>query len=460
MSVLLPLACLAILVISLFLQRDKAGSSPPAARWFFVLVTAGVTLFAARRFGEATEFPQLLIGFGLGAGAGILALLLDRLKPHESATIALAAGCASVVLLLNAKDVVNACLAIPVGAAMVAMLLPTRTGGLAAVVLSCVALSEVMGTFRQNSFVFPSAGPVIATAIAMLSLAGLAMEKMAPKFEKFWPPVAAVVCVGIAYATAIKYLQLESGWLALAIAPIAALLVFWLFAGEQGSDVFQLIVATIIWIALGTVAFGMAKGFGITLALVVSTTLLVALKSDRALITAGPLLALALHRVFREMHPEVARSLDIGQHYTLIGLAIGALIPLLPEEWLERLKGVGDVRAAASSALWVLIALATPALIGLFLAPKGLLGFVTGLAFSGFFGAMRLNTKPLVLGFSCGIGTLAILEYRWLGDVTSMTRDDKIHWFLYSAIGLCVIAAVLGLLGRSSRPAALASEAA
>jgi len=248
----------------------------------------------------------------------------------------------------------------------------------------------------------------------------------------------------------------------LAFAPVVALVAFWLQDSRENNESFLLIVVSIVWIGLATVAFGMAKGFGIALASAMGIGFLILLSSDKALVSAGPILALALHRVFREVHPDVAEAIDVGQHYALIGLALGALVPLLPEEWLERVRSAAVWRAALGSGLWTALGLTAPVLLALFLAPKGLLGFVTGLGFSGFFGAMRAQTKPVVLAFATGIGTLAVVEYGWIENLDAFTRDQKIHWFIWCAVGLLVFSGLIGLLGRQKAVAGsqMASEAA
>jgi hypothetical protein len=176
--------------------------------------------------------------------------------------------------------------------------------------------------------------------------------------------------------------------------------------------------------------------------------MLIVFRADRALVASGPLMALTLHRVFRAMHPDVSQSIDIGQHYALVGLCLGALIPLMPEEWLDSVRKAHTWRRSAGAILWVLVAFTTPALLALFLSPKGLLGFVTGLGLSGFFGALKSTTKPVVLALAGGLGTLSVAEYGWLEDVNNLPREDKIHWFLVSAVVLAMIAALFLLLSR------------
>ena len=108
------------------------------------------------------------------------------------------------------------------------------------------------------------------------------------------------------------------------------------------------------------------------------------LGEKRGLITCGPLFGLVLYRLFREAHVDASRALDLGQHYALMGFAIGAVLPALPERWWATkpsnaiLQGVGGL-------LWTAVWAGAPFLAALLLGPKGVVGFVAGVGFCTLF---------------------------------------------------------------------------
>lgn len=453
MNIALPFACLGIAVLSLTLRHQKP--STPTSTWILGAVLGLLVLIlgsVASRVGAPDQMSPIWIGLGLGALAVAVGALIDGWGPHASALLAIGAAAPAFVLALATTGLDSAALAASSEAGVAALVFRLRSSSLVALCVSGVCLAIVLGSHSDSSFVHPAGGVVLTAGMALVSIASATMSRITPKWDRIAPPFISFLILVIAYAASIRYLSLGPGWIGLCLAPVAALIAYWLASTEDSRpDAFGLLVSAAIWLGLATAAFGLTKSFGVSLALVLAIGTLISLNADRALVSVGPLLAVVLTQTFKAIHPDAARSVDVGQHYVLIGLVLGALLPLIPEEWLERVKPPGEWRRTAAVALWVAILCASPLLIGIYLAPRGLMGFVAGLGFSGFFGSLRSPVALTVPALSAGLGCLTIKTYGWMGDLANLPRNDKIHWIEVGAFCLIVAAAVFTALGMGQR---------
>ena len=180
------------------------------------------------------------------------------------------------------------------------------------------------------------------------------------------------------------------------------------------------------------------------------------LGEKRGLITCGPLFGLVLYRLFREAHVDASRALDLGQHYALMGFAIGAVLPALPERWWATkpsnaiLQGVGGL-------LWTAVWAGAPFLAALLLGPKGVVGFVAGVGFCTLFSVTGPAPSLLPLAAAAAAGGLASLTYGWISDLTDLTRDEKLHYVFVALVPLVVVGLVLSLIGFKKDPKPVAA---
>jgi hypothetical protein len=451
MNIALPFACLGIVIVSLALRHEKpSGSAPHPGSWLLLLVAVGASGAIAQHLGSP-RIGAIWMGLVAGAGAAAIAAAIDRWKPHVSALIALGAVAPASVLMF-APGAYSAALAASFGTGVAALVFRLKGPALVSTIASVVCLSSVIATQSDSSFALPWAGVAVTVGIALASLASAVLSRIVPNWDRLSPVFVACVIAAIAYAASIRYLSLGGGWIGLCLAPVAALIAYWLSATEDsGPDAFGLLVSAAIWMGLATAAYGLSKSFGVSLALVLAMGTLVALDTDRAIASSGPLLAIVLTQAFRAIHPDAARSIEVGQHYVLIGLVLGALVPLLPEQWLDRVKPPEGWRRSLAVAVWITTLAAVPLLVGIYLAPKGLLGFVAGLGLSGFFGGLRSPVTLTVPALSAGLCCLTFQTYSWMGDLTDLPRDDKVHWIEYGTIGLLVATVALIALGAGKK---------
>ena len=201
-------------------------------------------------------------------------------------------------------------------------------------------------------------------------------------------------------------------------------------------------VATVLWLGLATLAYGPARGFGMNVALFAGIAIPIALGRSRAVLSCAPLAALVFVRLFNQIHGRESGALDISQHYVLIGLTVGAILPAIYDEWQARAPRLPAVAAL----LWSILLVGIPVALTLLVEAKGLVGFIVGLGFGGLLLARRAGLTVQPLAITTGVGASAILVYGRMIDVDTVSRADKMHYVAYSAIAIALIAIPLGLL--------------
>jgi len=241
-----------------------------------------------------------------------------------------------------------------------------------------------------------------------------------------------VLLVGAALFGA-KYIDLQDALLlctgSVALAGLLA------FSQPDEPDVATTLVHAVVWLGVATVAFGMRKGFGMGLALASGAVTFIALNKQRALLAMGPLLGLVVYRVFREANLDATRSLDIGQHYALIGLLLGAMLPLLPGAMISKFK------AEAAGLAYAVSLIAVPVLVLALLDAKGVVGLVAGVGLSAVIAAIaKEDIEPFA-----GIGVLSgasLLAFPLAKSLLELTREDKVRW-MWIAIAIAVVVGLI-----------------
>jgi hypothetical protein len=132
----------------------------------------------------------------------------------------------------------------------------------------------------------------------------------------------------------------------------------------------------------------------------------------------------------------------------MIGIAIGALLPLLPLE-CGRNKSLANARAISATAVWLLILIGLPVASAILLGSKGAIGMVVGLSFAAVVEGLRGGASLAPTGISIGLGTITILSYSWLGDWTDLERGVKTRAVFVVAVILLVFAAALFGISRN-----------
>jgi hypothetical protein len=83
------------------------------------------------------------------------------------------------------------------------------------------------------------------------------------------------------------------------------------------------------------------------------------------------------------------------------------------------------------------------------LGEKGVTGFIIGLGVSAFLAGFRSERGLGVLATVGALGASIIVTYGHLGKLLDITRNEKVHYFGWSAATILVIGIVLWWLGQS-----------
>lgn len=239
-------------------------------------------------------------------------------------------------------------------------------------------------------------------------------------------------------------------WGILAGAIGAAFVVSWLLPDRPGQNPLRFLIAAVVWIALATIAFGLRRGYGMSLTMVGAVTMLAVLGNRRAILSLGPAMLIVCFRMFREANPASYQALDIGQHYAVIGLLLGAILPLLPIEWSRVPGALSTVKTAVAALIWLILAVAVLPAAGIFLAAKGLVGFAIGLGFAPIVEGLRGQASLLSLNLGTALASATVLTVGWLGDNLEKAREDKLGLLYWVAAGILLAGLVIaGLTPRT-----------
>jgi hypothetical protein len=233
-----------------------------------------------------------------------------------------------------------------------------------------------------------------------------------------------------------------------------AMIVAWLIPEAQESRSARLAIASVIWIAAATAVFGFEKGFGMALALLGAVAMLLLAGNRQALLSLAPLAALVFYRVFREAHPDTSHGFDISQHYAILGVLLGAILPIMAQEWLRLTGKRGGGAALVAGGLWVLLLAAAPVVVAIALSSKGIIGYLIGLGIAPVMEGARGERSALSLALSMGLGSMMALLYDWLTPHLDLARHEKLIALAWvggaAVVAACVIAMLSSDYGKAS----------
>lgn len=388
------------------------------------LVAGGLLVLAAFLATLPTQAPfsagqRLGWGFVVGGGAALVAALLCSFLPREErpyqpypagVTLGLALGSASLAFLLFRGDPGDALLGAALGWALVAGVAATfsapgvepdltRATEAGAALAATLAAACVLGVHH-----YPGPGQrgwwAFPLALAAFWLAGHVLSYLAasrPGWGRRWAPqvgvaaaAGAVLAFGLGSMMAARLTPSEPLEAILGSAIVAGALILWLaLSAEQEGGWPAMIQAAglgvLLALLLVTFSFKLMAGFGTALALLAAWPALAAglaapaaggarsghggLPMQCLLMGAGLLLV----KVFLERSGVRLGEVQLSFHYTVVGVALGALLPLTyPTVRLAP----GVLRVLAVGALGA----GTPVLVLTLWGPDAMLGLLIGLA--------------------------------------------------------------------------------
>ncbi len=433
MSIALPLLGVFLAALAVyFTSRERSDQAEIRSPDWLSIAAVGILLAVmlafASRYGPELDRPWLAAGGLLGAIAATIPFGAPSLR--ASACVGLAA--AILAHLVPAQGVPACQLALVAGAGLAAIL----TGGYAAALgATAVVALDRFGSMSGGSEHLSYAGSLVAIALLLSSVMQALLKKrqveiviafvlplLAFLFLGFWlkdQPLAATGALGVVGGAVLAALLSAS-------VPVRPL--------DAG-------IGALISVGLATAAFALDRGTGMAAALLGALGFLLLRGNTRAILALGPLFALVLFRLFQNIYPETSRAFDIGQHYALIGLILGAILPLILVDSFAfaeqaKAKGVGAL------GLLALVAMGLSPILTVFLGPTGAVGFIVGLGFAGMFELVRQGTSLLALSAGTGMAGVMLVTYGWLSKSLDLTRNEKI-WILGWSAGAMLLIALL-----------------
>lgn len=450
----LPYAALAVALLAFFAkdgvktgEKSKKIDAPVGA--FLILAALVVTLILGITLSGQVIPDGVSAGYGMGIGVFAAALAygigLMGMQRDAGRSMPLALG-TLVVAALPLLPGTPAPMAVVFGAAVGAWMLsigkgedPNPWAMRTAVFTAAIVALNALGA-QVGGDVLSNAGTIMGT---ILALTGVVLAAIPAGYR--WIVLLAVLS-GAAYLVGDKLFDVREMFLIVPIGCFLALIVGWLLPDEDAPNTLRMTMATLIWISAGTASFSQRQGFGMAVLFLTAAGTLLLMGNRRGLLSMGPLAAIVFFRVFREMNTEATRALDIGQHYAMIGLVIGAALPVLAQEWLRTVARRGGFLALIAGLAWVVTLLGLPLGAAVIFGSKGVVGYLFGLGLASFAEGIKGERSAHSLSLAMGLSGVMTLVYGGLTPHLEMTRDEKVKALLWIGGGVVVAALLIGVL--------------
>jgi hypothetical protein len=308
--------------------------------------------------------------------------------------------------------------------------------------MTAVVLADRIGALGSSSAMMPMAGSVFGIGLALSAVVAeidgknLALRMMG------------AIALPLAFGYFVAGIWLKDASLAstVMLGVAAGAVLHFLVPADETPTSLSIGVGSVIAVGLATVAFALAQGTGMAFALLGAVGVLGLIGNRRAILTLGPLFGLVVFRIFRTVYPETARSFDIGQHYALIGLLLGGMLPLLVVDWKRKQEETAAFSVAAI--LWGLIVLVATPVLMVFLGAYGTVGLLIGAGLAGVMEAIRNGSSTKAVSLGTGMGGIVLLTYGWMTSMIDLTRDEKIRVLIWAVVGIGLLVAGIVLLSR------------
>lgn len=433
-------------------QKPAASSLVPG---IVGSVALGAAAYASHlTWGASLAYAGVAVhGLLLGLGASIIVAVLGRI-PGQSAqakAAPIAFGAAAVALLALAKPPtllhlqLGYCMGAVAGGWMLASPWAIR-----AAVASCVLVPlEVLGRIGFGGNPSHSGAIVgVSASYAALIVWALPGKKLGERLPDWIRGLAFVaffaggfVLLGMKYLLVEQFAVVGLGGVALALASL------WVVPRSESESSLGYWLSTILWVAGATLAFGILRGYGVALGLAVGACVLLVFRHPRALSTLAPVAGIVVYRVFRENHLAASRALDIGQHYSLIGILAGAMLIVLALEWYKE-KGRSGFASGAGAFLWVGLLAGAVIVSASTLAAKGYVGMLAGMGLGGALAGVNARGTGLAIAWPLGLGLGMTASYGWISPILELSRDEKARALYVLGPVVVALAILLAIVSR------------
>lgn len=379
----------------------------------------------------------------IAVGLGFAALWLSALRGHPGGPglwlSGVAVGVASGSFLVQGPSEVPLAMLRPVAASAAALLgiaaffrsLPEASkGAIFAFPVAAIATgvtSSLTGATEVEALKI--LGPGIGVAVVIVGLiASFAKNREVSDF---------LIVPAISGAALYGYITTQSKVQELTLIAVVAAFAAALCVGVARSTFsrWATLMSAVVALALANVAFTEGRGHGVALIMVFLLAVAGVLGEWKVMagMTAGA--AIGVLRAVRYAYPDTTSTLDMGNHYALMGVVFGFALVAVAVEIARN-----DWRTTWASGFAGL--LIVPGLC-LYLGSKGAVGMVVGMALAG---ALAFNAhRHALAAAACGLtGTGVVLaSFGWVSPLLTGPRDERLKWLGY----LLVPAALLVVVG-------------
>ena len=195
----------------------------------------------------------------------------------------------------------------------------------------------------------------------------------------------------------------------------------------------KLLIATLIWTALGSVGFTLGLGVGLAISALFALLICGIFVPNLAGSTA-PLFGLALLRAFRGEFDRSALTLELTVHNTVMSLLLGILVALLAltviskssKSWFPLVAGIS----------MIMISVACPVLFGIRSVAGLMIGGAIAAVISHGAGNESEPWSALMIGL---ISMPVIASFPFIMEMLDLTRAEKTPHVIIGAIGILTL---------------------
>ncbi len=385
------------------------------------------------------------------AGLGILFAGLSVIKVHTCSrayltekvsvfpfAMALLCGCISWLLGRNSYEIrMGLIIGATCGAALLAMSSESKKlpavwhFSISTALINC---GLILGAQRGDDR--SAVGFALLAAACLVLLTGQAVFETSQKMG-----IAFAVGIGTVLATwgiAGQFVGIPAAPIASAIGVGCAFLTLWLFGENESQSAGTVALACLIWISAATVAFGQSRGYGMGILVLSGFSVFYCLNHSKGLTLLCLPICLLVYRVFMEEFAGFSRTLEVSQHYSVIGALFGALLPIALTEYGRKLQS--DSKNASLFGVGVIGVTGLALITSLFLVGiHGIVGLLIGLTLAPAIACLT-GTSNLAIGAICsGLASSIVLIVGFVESRLGIERDVKIRLVIYSAIAILLM---------------------
>lgn len=440
LTIALLIVSLVLTAVALFVAdgKDSVRVRPSVPALVGLVVAILILGGIAFKFDQ----PNHRMGSVIGLAVGALAIVLAEVLGGKVAPIGVAVSSVTLLHFLPPGLLPSSQYALIIGAAVASLALAGSVGTTAALTITACVAGDYFGAGHKNVPASIDSGVVLGIS----ALAGMILSHILPaKFHSARPLVTGLIVVGGGFALSQRISETHLA-MAIGVAALAAVVICYLIPNEE-RDVFRLIVAGIMTVTVATIGYAFYRNAGISAALITLFAVFLVAGNRTAILASSMVLGLVMMRLLQKADPGYTQSLDIGQHFILLGLFLGATVPILP----LLVTPPKDIKASVVSLLWVLTLTLICVFILVMLGHRGVNGFVAGLGLAGVVVALKQeqNLMPMAVGPGM-VGILVFLLDKF-DAWTDFNRDEKVKFFLIGGATLAVFAVGISLLSRPQK---------